>query len=170
MKKMFTLLSFVCLFLQLNGQDNFIEDMKAKWKNVSEYTVEFAEAMPENLYDYKPSKEEMSFAEQLIHICGNMIWLSGAYLSGKELDVDLSQPPSDKKSIVGIIQKCFEYTSETIANFDPKMLDDQVDFFAGEMSKRRVFFLLSDHVTHHKGQLVVYLRLNNIKPPRYRGW
>jgi len=30
--------------------------------------------------------------------------------------------------------------------------------------------LLNDHQTHHRGQLVVYLRLNGIKPPAYIGW
>ncbi|MFA9454721.1 MAG: DinB family protein [Candidatus Aminicenantaceae bacterium] len=25
-----------------------------------------------------------------------------------------------------------------------------------------------DHITHHRGQTVVYLRLNGIKPPQYR--
>jgi hypothetical protein len=29
---------------------------------------------------------------------------------------------------------------------------------------------LTLHQTHHRGQLVVYLRLKGIKPPQYRGW
>jgi uncharacterized damage-inducible protein DinB len=30
------------------------------------------------------------------------------------------------------------------------------------------FTLALDHATHHRGQLVVYLRLNDIPPPEYR--
>ena len=51
-----------------------------------------------------------------------------------------------------------------------KDLDTIVDFFAGPMSKRQILTLLNDHYTHHRGQIIVYLRMNDIKPPRYRGW
>jgi uncharacterized damage-inducible protein DinB len=30
--------------------------------------------------------------------------------------------------------------------------------------------LMHDHHTHHRGQIIVYLRLNGLKPPKYVGW
>jgi uncharacterized damage-inducible protein DinB len=35
-----------------------------------------------------------------------------------------------------------------------------------QLSRRK--FVGADHITHHRGQIVVYLRLNGIKPPQYR--
>jgi uncharacterized damage-inducible protein DinB len=51
-----------------------------------------------------------------------------------------------------------------------KDLNEQVDFISGKMTRRRVLLLLTDHVTHHRGQLVVYLRMKNVEPPKYVGW
>lgn len=41
---------------------------------------------------------------------------------------------------------------------------------AGRMSKLQFINLLNDHQTHHRGQMMVYLRLNGIQPPEYMGW
>ncbi|OYY03206.1 MAG: DinB family protein, partial [Sphingobacteriia bacterium 35-40-5] len=30
--------------------------------------------------------------------------------------------------------------------------------------------LIQDHQTHHRAQLIVYLRLNMLNPPNYTGW
>jgi uncharacterized damage-inducible protein DinB len=27
--------------------------------------------------------------------------------------------------------------------------------------------MIADHITHHRGQMLVYMRLNGLKPPRY---
>ncbi|MFK7950340.1 MAG: hypothetical protein AB8G11_22315 [Saprospiraceae bacterium] len=29
---------------------------------------------------------------------------------------------------------------------------------------------LNSNLVHHRGQLTIYLRLKNVKPPRYIGW
>src|SRR5581483_11876592 len=44
-------------------------DIFAKhWKTAGEYTVAIADQMPAEAYGFKPVPEEMSFAEQLVHI------------------------------------------------------------------------------------------------------
>ncbi len=44
-------------------------DVFAKhWKTAGDYTVAIAEQMPAESYGFKPVPEEMSFAEQLVHI------------------------------------------------------------------------------------------------------
>jgi hypothetical protein len=42
----------------------FIED----WKISKQFTLEVADAMPAESYDFKPNPEEMTFGEQLVHI------------------------------------------------------------------------------------------------------
>ena len=48
----------------------------------------------------------------------------------------------------------------------------EVNFFVSDvpMNKKNIFQLLLDHITHHRSQLVLNLRLCGIKPPRYIGW
>ena len=40
----------------------------------------------------------------------------------------------------------------------------------GKLNKYQFLNLIQDHQTHHVGQLIVYLRINNIEPPKYIGW
>lgn len=163
----FWVLFSVALFGQGRG---FLEDYLRKWENGAAYTIEFAEALPESLYDYRPVPEEMQFREQIVHICGNIKWLTNAYLGGAEEGPDVTDPPRSKEGLIRLLRSSFDYAADAIRSFDATHLDQEVDFFAGPITKRQVFFLMSDHVTHHRGQLVVYLRLNQINPPDYRGW
>jgi len=154
----------------LNAQTGFLDDYKLKWKNVTDYTLEFAHSMPEDFYGYTPTKVEMTYREQLKHIAGNMLWLCSSLLEGKPTVLDPSSAGDSKKEIISMLEKTFAYANESIAGLTEKDLDETVDFFAGKMTRRRIMFLLTDHVTHHRGQLVVYLRLKNVEPPSYRGW
>ncbi len=38
------------------------------------------------------------------------------------------------------------------------------------MNKLQINNPMQDHQTHHRAQLLNYLRLNGIKPPAYIGW
>jgi len=158
-------------FGQDEVQDPFIVDFLSKWENARAYTVEFAEAMPADKYTYKPTEGQRAFNEQLTHMCGNMIWLSTAFLEGAGLaSADAEHPPAEKEEVIALLNETFEYVEQTVESFDISKINEEVEFFAGPMSRRKVFFLLMDHLTHHRGQLAVYLRLNDITPPRYRGW
>ena len=169
------LLKFSCYILfsipaLVIGQDSFLSDFKIKWQNAADYTLEFARAMPEDHYTFTPTPVEMNFAEQLKHIAGNMVWLSSSYLEGSKTHVDPSKSGNSKKEIIAMLEKAFAYGTQTLNQMTEKDLNEQVDFFAGTMSRRRILLLMTDHVTHHRGQLVVYLRLKNVEPPKYVGW
>lgn len=159
-----------CLLVQAGAQDSFLSDYKIKWQNAAEYTLEFARAMPEDFYGYTPTPVEMTFREQLKHIAGNMVWLGSDYLGGSSKHVDPMKAGDSKKEIIAMLEKAFGYASETVNGMTEKQLNEKVNFVAGSMTKRRILMLMTDHVTHHRGQLVVYLRMKNIEPPAYRGW
>ena len=152
------------------GQNGFIEDFKEKWKNSAAYTIELAAAMPEEHYDFKPTEEEMSFKSQLLHMISNMNWLSTSYLGGTPVDFDLKREDYSKAEILEMLNSGYELSGKAVDMVTPGQLEETVEFFAGPKSKRQIITLMNDHSTHHRGQLIVYLRLNGIKPPRYRGW
>ena len=139
-----------------------------KWENSKIYLIEIAEVMPESLYDYKPSERQMSFKEQLLHIEANMDWLGTSYFS-KDKGNDAGIPQS-KADVIALISNGFDRVSEHIKNTSEESLTDTVNFFAGPKSKLQILNLLQDHVTHHRGQLIVYLNLKAIEPPSYAGW
>jgi len=166
----FKILLFLLISNFVGAQKTTIEAFLEKWDNSKNYLLEVANAMPEELYDYKPTEREMSFGEQLIHIKGNMDWLSTAYFTDTEYEKVKDENHYSKAETIDLLQKSFDAVYEIIKKSEPKLLDSKVDFFAGPKTKLQILNLLQDHVTHHRGQLLVYLNLNNIQPPAYVGW
>ena len=139
-----------------------------KWENSKNYLIAIAEAMPEDVYNYKPTKREMTFKEQLVHINENMEWLSSKYFNKKESEISTTN--NEKERIILNLKNSFKAVALIISETPDEDLKETVEFFAGPKSKLQILNLLQDHVTHHRGQLIVYLNLNEIKPPQYSGW
>ncbi len=149
----------------------FLNAAIAKLQHAKEYTLKVAHLMPEEKYTYKPTAEEMSFGEQLLHISTNMGWLCSSYLSSLENPVTKESKKVQKKAeIMAGLNKTYDYAINVVIQFGVTHLQDTVSFFSGPMNKLQIINLLNDHQTHHRGQLLVYLRLNDIKPPDYVGW
>ncbi len=143
----------------------------SKLKNAKEYTLKAANSMPEGKYNYKPSKEEMEFGKQLLHISENLCWLSSSYITtNKNPLTEADSKLASKKDIITVVTNAYDFAIIALQNFDAKSLTDNVKFFAGPMNKLQIINLIQDHQTHHRAQLLVYLRLNEIKPPSYIGW
>lgn len=163
-------LNFQAINTSAQTVDSLSVQLERKWVNAKVYTLKMADLMPEEFYDFKPSPEEMSFGEQLLHISNNIIALSSNYLSVKS-DLELKNiSSSDKTAIMKTVGNAFDIGRSAHQQVEAKHLDDMVKFFAGPLSKRQILLLLHDHQTHHVGQLIVYLRLKGIKPPAYVGW
>ena len=141
-----------------------------KWENSKSYLIAIAEKMPEENYDFKPTERQMSFKEQLIHINENMEWLSTTYFTNNEYKKEKKELLETKKETILALENTFDVVLEIITNTPEEELNEPVDFFAGTKSKLQILNLLQDHVTHHRGQLIVYLNLNEIYPPKYSGW
>jgi uncharacterized damage-inducible protein DinB len=164
----------LCLFLlislftgiaqQATPKDAFLE----KWANSKNYLLAIAEAMPEEHYDFKPTARQMSFEKQLLHIQRNMEWLSTTYFGKEESEIISGEKSKDQ--VIKSLISSFNATKVAVANASDADFKVTVEFFAGEKSKLQILNLLQDHVTHHRGQLIVYLNLNDIKPPSYVGW
>lgn len=169
MRKILLLIVLTMGVTSSNAQESlFKQAWLEKWQNSKEYLIAVAEKMPDSLYGYKPIEREMSFGEQLEHINQNMEWLSTTYFDKQKAEV--STNANEKKRIIANLQNAFDLIYETIQSYPESRLTEKVDFFAGEKSKLQILNLLQDHLTHHRGQLIVYLNLNDLKPPRYTGW
>ncbi|WP_298338444.1 DinB family protein [uncultured Algibacter sp.] len=157
----------------LFSQENeFIKEYLERLENSKKYLILVAETMPEDKYDFKATPESMSFAENLMHIGWAMDWHSESLMGGRKsrdwnTDTELKVDNKSKKEMIDTIDKTFDKTIEFISNFDKHKLKDRLDYFGSDRTKRQVLLLLADHITHHRGQMLVYMRLNGLKPPRY---
>jgi len=171
MKTNYLIFIFLLLsILNTKGQSEEVKDaFLEKWENSKNYLLEIAEIMPEEHYDFKPTERQRSFKEQLIHIKGNIDWLSTTYFTDNEYKRE-KEFPETKEETLSLIEKSFDDSAEIISNTPVEDLSLIVDFFAGPKNKLQILNLLQDHVTHHRGQLIVYMNLKNVIPPKYVGW
>ena len=171
MKKKISLILCLSFFLSvMNGQISFIQDHITKWTNGLKYTEDVMNTLPDSLWNFKPDKEEMSFREQVLHITQNMYWLSSTYLNGESLDLKIKDEGQSIQEIKSQYLEIGKYTLEVLQNLEENELSERVNFFAGNLTRWQIFELMHDHHTHHRGQIIVYLRLNGFKPPKYVGW
>nr|WP_321222440.1 DinB family protein [uncultured Psychroserpens sp.] len=157
-----------------NAQDNndFINDFIERLENSRSYLILVAETMPEDKYNFKASPESLSFADNLMHIGFAIDWHSQSLLGGRDArdwktDTIYKSNNKSKKEMIATIDKTFDDAILLITSFDTTKLNDRLDYFGLNRTKRQICLLLADHITHHRGQMLVYLRLNNLVPPRY---
>jgi uncharacterized damage-inducible protein DinB len=128
--------------------------------------------MPEEKYNFKATSESMSFAENLMHIAWAMDWHSQSLLGGREArdwdtDTELKVDTKSKEEMIAVVNNTFDETMAFIKQFEVNRLDEELDYFGLKRTKRQILLVLADHITHHRGQMLVYMRLNGLKPPRY---
>lgn len=176
MKRFIILISLVLSSIcttPLFGQENvFIKEYLERLEKSKEYLILVAETVPENKYKYKSTPESMSFEENLMHIGWAMDWHSQSLMGGRvardwNTDTELKVDKKSKKEMIVTINKIFDKTIEFISKFDINRLDERLDYFGANRTKRQILLLLADHITHHRAQMLVYMRLNGLKPPRY---
>ncbi len=149
----------------------FLSAAVTKLQHAKEYTLKVANLMPEEKYSFSPIQGEMNFGEQLLHLSSNIGWLCSSYLGASENPVKETDSKVHKKDeIISVLNKAYDYAIHSLLRFETAHLSDTIIFFAGPMNKLQIINLLNDHQTHHRAQILVYLRLNGIKPPDYVGW
>ncbi|WP_394974912.1 DinB family protein [uncultured Croceitalea sp.] len=141
-------------------------------ENSKKYLVLLAETMPEDNYNFKATPESLSFAQNLLHIAYAMDWHSQSLLGGREArvwqtDTIFKVKGKSKKEMIDLVEKTFDATAKLLKEFDTTKLEDRLDYFGLDRTKRQIFMLLADYITHHRAQMLVHIRLNRLVPPRY---
>lgn len=133
--------------------------MKEKFLTILEnsrnYTLAVANAMPEKEFSSKIVKESWEFDELLNHIAYGIEWWDSNVIKKIETEWNPPKTPDTKKELLKYIDKSFDILKDTLEK--SKMTDDDI------LSFNSTF----DHITHHRGQAVLFLRQHNIAPPEY---
>jgi len=175
--KRIPILLFFMLFFSVSSplfaqQDHFIKDYLERLENSRKYLILVAQTMPVDKYNFKATQESLTFAENLMHIGYAIDWHSQSLLGDRKsrdwkTDTIYKVANKSKKEMIATIDKTFNETIKLIKQFDTAKFDDELDYFGLNRTKRQIFLLLADHITHHRGQMLVHMRLNGLIPPRY---
>jgi uncharacterized damage-inducible protein DinB len=147
----------------------FVKD----WQISRQFTMDVADAMPAEFYNFKPNPEEMTFGEQIIHIAGSNIYRFREITGIKPpFDFDPAKPPaSDKASAMKLLALSFDYVIEVLPQITPEQLKHtwHIASWKGrnDPDGRAMVLNMFVHTAHHRAQCEVYLRVKGIKPPTY---
>lgn len=143
--------------------------------NTEQLLVPAADAMPEAKYSFAPSNGEFTgvrtFAEQVKHLAAANYQLAAATLD--------EQPPpgtdhetaplsvKTKVQVMDYLKGSFTSLHRAAAALNEVNMDDPIP---SKGNRTRVQMLIDAlvHSSNHYGQMVVYLRMNNIVPPASR--
>jgi uncharacterized damage-inducible protein DinB len=143
------------------------------WQISKQFTLDVANAMPAELYTFRPNAEEMTFGEQINHIAVSNLYRFNQITGVKTPSpLDLSHPPaSDKETAVKLLEESFDYVLEVLPKITPQQLQRtwHIPSWKGrnDPDGRAMILNMFVHTAHHRAQCEVYLRAKGIKPPDY---
>ena len=140
------------------------------WLEARKHCLDVAQAMPEELYTYRPTPVSKTFAEQMVHIGYTIELLTKRYVQGMEVKPNTPDASKmNKEEIIASLKRGFDYTTEVIYSIEQEKLDETcVMYHSGNtVSRAFAFFYVQDHMANHRSKSNLYLRMNNIQPPEY---
>lgn len=133
-----------------------------------QYTLSIAEQMPSDYYEYRPSSMMRSFGEQIAHIGMAITYISQSALPVRH--TDFQGDIKNKEEVIRYLKNQYEEVSSKIADMEVSDFEDTTSFWAGRMTIRKILNITFDHITHHRAQAIVYMRIHGIAPPAYISW
>jgi uncharacterized damage-inducible protein DinB len=134
--------------------------------NMQDKIMKSADAMPESKYSYRPTKDVRSFAEILNHVA-DISYTLCSNVKG-EATPGMAAAKGSKAEIKAYLKGSFDYCDGVYSGFTDAHLNDQANFFGVKTSKMFILTQVANHDALHYGNLVTYLRLNDIEPSG--GW
>jgi uncharacterized damage-inducible protein DinB len=132
-----------------------------------------AEAMPDAKYDYIPTAGNFegvrSFAEQVKHVaCANYGFFNE--IEGKTPPEHCEKggpaPARTRAELLKYLRESFDYGNKVLQTIHAKNALDRVEGpYNGPNTKLGSAVTAAWHIADHYGQIVEYLRMNNIVPP-----
>lgn len=145
--------------------------LQSAWTRSEKMTLKNVEQMPPDLFAFKYTAEAMTFAEQwrhcIIYTCNqiaNNTSIKNPY-AGIKLPVQMP-----KTDVISELRKMYAFVQQTIEDLPEDELLADCGFAGDTIPVWRLFYAMENHIIHHRGQCIVYLRLNGIVPKGYYGW
>lgn len=172
-------IAFVSIDKKVNENNDFAESYSKILESMKTYTLQIAEAMPADKYTFKPTDSVRSFGEQLAHLGMSSKFLLDVFIKGEKVNFDPYTEADMEKSIgaskeeaIKLINSSFDEVIATLKEMDEKSLNEKFtvifDPKKPEFTKKDGFEFIRDHITHHRAQALVSLRMQGIPAPTYR--
>lgn len=153
--------------LPVHAADPAVQRLLDHWNKSKAYMIELANQMPADGYTSRPNEAEMTFGQQMVHIATGTMYLTSGL--AKPSGAPINAKKTDKESAIAALNVSFDAGAAAIATLSDADLNNKiVESENTKMTALEAVILAFDHVEHHRGQSIVYLRVKGIKPVDYR--
>jgi uncharacterized damage-inducible protein DinB len=153
--------------------DILLSSLAGRIERAGERFVQLAEAIPEDLYDWRPMGGVRSFREVFIHVASDN-WAPLSMGIPTPGDLDLENNPESyeayqaqrmtRAETLAELERSFEYLLAALSETGDR-LDETVVFLGNEWVVGEMWVALITHMHEHLGQTIAYARANEIVPP-----
>ena len=153
-----------------NGND-LKQELLSAWLRSEKLTVANMEQMPPDFFTFKYTPEAMSFSEQwrhcVVYTCGQLTSRTNLTNPYEGVKLPVQMP---KEDVIKEIKNMYTFVRESIVKLSTEQLNAKCEFAGDEIPVWRLFYAMENHIIHHRGQCIVYLRLNGVTPKGFYGW
>lgn len=156
-----------------------VQSLLGEFKHEVENTRKLLNAIPDSALDWKPSEKNWTTGQLASHIAETYNWYPGTI---QQLVFDMSTYTYDKGDIskaANIVAKFEENVKKAQSALESATDASMMDIWRMEMGGKELFpampriqvirGFLMNHLYHHRGELVVYLRATGNKVPGLYG-
>jgi uncharacterized damage-inducible protein DinB len=134
--------------------------------NMQDKIMKAAEMMPESKFSYRPTKDVRSFGEIVTHVA-DISYILCSNAKG-EATPGTTAAKGSKAEIKAYLKGSFDYCDGVYSGFTDAHLNDPANFFGTKTNKMFILTQVGNHDALHYGNLVTYLRINDLEPSG--GW
>ncbi len=139
------------------------------WLQMSTYVTQSAEDMPAAKYDFKPTAAVRSFGQLIGHVAGSQYMFCAAALGDSaRAENDVEKSTTTKEGLVAAMKASNAYCERAYAQGDGEA-QRKVALFGQQVTRMYALVLNAAHDGEHYGNIVTYLRLNDMVPPSSKG-
>jgi uncharacterized damage-inducible protein DinB len=146
---------------------DFREEFLGQFDGSAAKFVALAEAMPEEVYDWRPGEGVASVVEVYMHVARynymypdqNLGMGTPVAYAGWEEEV------TDKDEALEILANSMDHVRGVLDDLSDEDLDAATSLYGREVGKWAVLLQLVTHMNEHLGQSIAYARMNGVVPP-----
>ena len=150
--------------------------LAGNFEAVSGQLMQLAEAMPEEVFAWRPAEGVRSTSEVFMHVVSaNMLLLPAMGVAPAEGLVIPENPfamarrweenITTKKAVMAKLKESIAYAQHAIMTFPKEAMGEEFAMFGPPMTKRDALLVVLSHSHEHLGQLIAYGRSNGVVPP-----
>ncbi|MBI2816714.1 MAG: DinB family protein [Acidobacteria bacterium] len=151
---------------QLRAADIIAGPLKAQWEITRGLVVGMVEAVPESKWGYKPTPEVRSFREQFTHLISENFYYMSMVADDKAPDRAKLEALTNRDEIIKTLKDSYDYGAKALSALTDQKATEMITIRGQQVPRwTAALYNLTDNMDHY-GNLVVYVRLNGMVPPR----